>query len=219
MKGGAGWLRVQTGCAFPAGVVSLWSPSVGQPLVSMLCHRGPLTALAMDTQVRPSATHHLTLRALSARLLLTWRAGLPVPHACWCALSSGPVHGDGRHGRGGAGVGPAHLQEAPLLPVHHAGKHPPLRQGGGWARGEAREQSKPCSCWVLERRPEAPVYAPFPPLACLLTSYCGPRVPRASCSLPPLLFSRAAWTSASATCWAWASAATCTSGRTRSPTR
>lgn len=151
MKGGAGWLRVETGCAtFPAGVVSLWSPSVGQPLVAMLCHRGPLTALAMDTQVGRSVSHQLPdLRALSARLL-TWRAGLPVPSACWCALSlSGPVHGDGRHGRGGAGVGPAHLQEAPLLPVHHAGKHqhPPLRQGGVRAGGEAREQSKPCSCW------------------------------------------------------------------------
>ncbi len=30
------------------GVVSLWSPTMGQPLVSMLCHRGPVTALAVS---------------------------------------------------------------------------------------------------------------------------------------------------------------------------
>ncbi|CAM9290644.1 unnamed protein product [Phaeothamnion confervicola] len=30
------------------GVVSLWSPAMGQPLARLLCHRGPVTALAVD---------------------------------------------------------------------------------------------------------------------------------------------------------------------------
>ena len=32
------------------GVVSLWSPAMSQPLVSMLCHRGPVTSLAVDRE-------------------------------------------------------------------------------------------------------------------------------------------------------------------------
>lgn len=30
------------------GTVSMWSPNVNTPLVSMLCHRGPLVGLAYD---------------------------------------------------------------------------------------------------------------------------------------------------------------------------
>lgn len=37
------------------------------------------------------------------------------------ALVVGSVHGDGRHGWRGAGVGPAHLQEASLVSLHHSG--------------------------------------------------------------------------------------------------
>jgi len=38
------------------GVVSLWSPAMGQPLVSMLCHRGPVTGLAVDREGRYMAS-------------------------------------------------------------------------------------------------------------------------------------------------------------------
>jgi|EP00624_Nannochloropsis_granulata_P000965 U3 small nucleolar RNA-associated protein 7 len=38
------------------GVVSLWSPAMGQPLVSMLCHRGPVTGMAVDREGRYMAS-------------------------------------------------------------------------------------------------------------------------------------------------------------------
>lgn len=38
------------------GVVTLWSPSSSVPLVSMLCHRGPVNSLAVDKQGRYMAT-------------------------------------------------------------------------------------------------------------------------------------------------------------------
>jgi len=41
------------------GTVSLWSPNQGQALVKMLCHRGPLTALAIDLSGRYMATSGL----------------------------------------------------------------------------------------------------------------------------------------------------------------
>lgn len=30
------------------GTVTLWSPNVKEPLVKMLCHRGPVKAIAID---------------------------------------------------------------------------------------------------------------------------------------------------------------------------
>jgi U3 small nucleolar RNA-associated protein 7 len=33
---------------FESGVVTLWSPNVKEPLVKMLCHRGPVKAIAID---------------------------------------------------------------------------------------------------------------------------------------------------------------------------
>ena len=38
------------------GVVSLWSPAAGKPLVSMFCHRSPVSALAVERQGRYMAT-------------------------------------------------------------------------------------------------------------------------------------------------------------------
>eukprot|EP00245_Coleochaete_scutata_P004173 TRINITY_DN16442_c0_g2_i1.p1 TRINITY_DN16442_c0_g2~~TRINITY_DN16442_c0_g2_i1.p1 ORF type:complete len:475 (-),score=98.97 TRINITY_DN16442_c0_g2_i1:103-1314(-) len=38
------------------GVVSMWCPNMGTPLVSMLCHRGPLTSIAIDSLGRHMAT-------------------------------------------------------------------------------------------------------------------------------------------------------------------
>ena len=38
------------------GVVSLWSPAAGKALVSMFCHRSPVSALAVDRQGRYMAT-------------------------------------------------------------------------------------------------------------------------------------------------------------------
>ena len=35
-------------CGHANGTVTLWSPAAPQPLVSMLAHRGPLSALAVD---------------------------------------------------------------------------------------------------------------------------------------------------------------------------
>lgn len=32
------------------GTVTMWSPNMGTPLVSMLCHRGPVTTVAYDPQ-------------------------------------------------------------------------------------------------------------------------------------------------------------------------
>lgn len=32
------------------GVVSLWSPNVKQPLAKILCHKTPLTAIAVDNR-------------------------------------------------------------------------------------------------------------------------------------------------------------------------
>ena len=31
------------------GTVTLWTPNINKPAVKMLCHRSPLTALAIDT--------------------------------------------------------------------------------------------------------------------------------------------------------------------------
>lgn len=38
------------------GVVTLWSPAAGTPLVSMFCHKGPVTDLAVDREGRYMAT-------------------------------------------------------------------------------------------------------------------------------------------------------------------
>ncbi len=38
------------------GVVSLWSPSAGKALVSMFCHKAPVTDLAIDREGRYMAT-------------------------------------------------------------------------------------------------------------------------------------------------------------------
>jgi len=38
------------------GTVSLWSPNMGHPLVKVLCHRGPVRSLAIDTNGRYMAT-------------------------------------------------------------------------------------------------------------------------------------------------------------------
>ena len=38
------------------GVVSLWSPAVGKPLVTMFCHKSPVTDLAVDLEGRYMAT-------------------------------------------------------------------------------------------------------------------------------------------------------------------
>ena len=35
---------------FQKGTVTMWSPSVKDPLVKMLTHRGPLISMAVDTQ-------------------------------------------------------------------------------------------------------------------------------------------------------------------------
>lgn len=32
------------------GVVSMWSPNSGAPVVKMLCHRGPVKAIAVDRE-------------------------------------------------------------------------------------------------------------------------------------------------------------------------
>ena len=34
------------------GTVTMWSPSMKEPLVKMLCHHGPVTALAIDNAGR-----------------------------------------------------------------------------------------------------------------------------------------------------------------------
>ena len=33
---------------YNTGTVTLWSPNVKKPLVKMLCHRGPVKAIAID---------------------------------------------------------------------------------------------------------------------------------------------------------------------------
>ncbi len=38
------------------GTVSLWSPNVREPLVKMLCHRGPVRGLSVDSNGRLMAT-------------------------------------------------------------------------------------------------------------------------------------------------------------------
>ncbi|KAG6548052.1 hypothetical protein Mapa_010486 [Marchantia paleacea] len=38
------------------GTVTMWSPNMQNPLVSMLCHKGPVTAIAYDTEGRQMAT-------------------------------------------------------------------------------------------------------------------------------------------------------------------
>jgi U3 small nucleolar RNA-associated protein 7 len=38
------------------GVVSLWSPSAGKPLVSMFCHKSPVTDVAVDREGRYMAS-------------------------------------------------------------------------------------------------------------------------------------------------------------------
>lgn len=39
-----------------SGVVTLWSPAIGKPLASMLCHRAPVTDVALDREGRYLAT-------------------------------------------------------------------------------------------------------------------------------------------------------------------
>ena len=48
------------------GVVSLWSPAVGKPLVTMFCHKSPVTDLAVDLEGRYMATFD------SDRFIGTW---------------------------------------------------------------------------------------------------------------------------------------------------
>lgn len=45
------------------GTVTLWSPNINTPLVKMLCHRGPLTAVAIDNSGR-----YMVTAAMDARL-------------------------------------------------------------------------------------------------------------------------------------------------------
>ena len=45
------------------GTVTLWSPNINTPLVKMLCHRGPLTAVAVDNSGR-----YMVTAAMDARL-------------------------------------------------------------------------------------------------------------------------------------------------------
>lgn len=34
------------GLGYNNGIVTMWSPNIGTPLVSMLCHYGPITSMA-----------------------------------------------------------------------------------------------------------------------------------------------------------------------------
>lgn len=36
------------GCGHAGGVVTMWTPNITTPVVRMLCHRGPVTAVAFD---------------------------------------------------------------------------------------------------------------------------------------------------------------------------
>lgn len=44
------------GCAHAGGVVSMWTPNITTPVVKMLCHRGPINALAYDPTGRYMVT-------------------------------------------------------------------------------------------------------------------------------------------------------------------
>lgn len=54
---------IRTPATRAGGVVTMWTPNISTPVVKMLCHRGPVNALAFD----PSGHYMVTAGGLGAR--------------------------------------------------------------------------------------------------------------------------------------------------------
>ena len=57
------WPHTHTHTHTHTGTVTLWSPNMHTPLVKLLCHRGPLTAVAVET-----GGWYMVTAAMDARL-------------------------------------------------------------------------------------------------------------------------------------------------------
>ena len=115
------WVRQLGECSHPAvvarapGTVTMWTPNMNQPVVKMLCHRGPGAFTASRIRSR-SWLLTRTLTVLCGAIYL---------HASVCTRCrlGGAVHGDSRHGLAREGVGCAHVQAPPRLLLHQPGAH------------------------------------------------------------------------------------------------